>query len=102
MRKQAQGQTNQECHMKLNPDPARKSCEAAAGGAVPIAQPANKPGPPAKADVSEHFRRLSSDEVVSPGDFVKDGHHGFEPWEGPGGFRADAFLKPIYRRQKAG
>jgi len=29
-----------------------------------------------------------------------DEHQDFEPWEGPSGFRADSFLKPIYRRRK--
>jgi hypothetical protein len=32
---------------------------------------------------------------------VADGRQGFEPWEGPAGFRADAFVKTIYRRLKA-
>jgi hypothetical protein len=47
------------------------------------------------------LRRLKWDEVVSRGDFVADGERGFAPWEGPGGFRADAFVKPIYRKQSA-
>jgi len=34
-----------------------------------------------------------------PGDFEEDGHQGFELWDGPSGFRADAFVKTIYRRQ---
>jgi hypothetical protein len=56
-------------------------------------------GPSAKAGGLEHFRRLKRHEIVSPGDFVADQQNGFEPWNGPGGFRADAFLKPIYRRE---
>jgi hypothetical protein len=36
-------------------------------------------------------------ELVSAGDFVADAQQGFELWEGPNGFRADAFVKPIYR-----
>jgi hypothetical protein len=47
----------------------------------------------------QNFRRLAWDELVRQGDFVEDGHQGFEPWEGPSGFRADAFVKTIYRRQ---
>jgi hypothetical protein len=47
----------------------------------------------------QDFRRLEWDELVRSGDFVEDGHQGFEPWEGPGGFRADAFVKTIYRRR---
>jgi hypothetical protein len=50
--------------------------------------------------VPEGFRRLRWDEPVLDGDFVVDEQRGFEPWEGPGGFRADSFLKPIYRRGK--
>jgi hypothetical protein len=51
-----------------------------------------------KAGRPEHFRRLKWNELVSRGDFVASEHQGFEPWEGPGGFRADSFVKPIYRR----
>jgi hypothetical protein len=46
----------------------------------------------------EGFRLLKWNELVRRGDFVEDGHQGFEPWVGPSGFRADAFVKPIYRR----
>ena len=51
------------------------------------------------AGVTKYFRRLSSSELVSRGDFVANEHQGFELWEGLTGFRADAFVKPIYRRQ---
>jgi hypothetical protein len=44
------------------------------------------------------FRRLRPAEVVGRGDFVANAERGLEPWEGPGGFRASAFVKPIYRR----
>ncbi len=57
------------------------------------------------ADIPRRFRRLKWNELVRRGDFVMDEHQGFEPWEGPGGFRADAFVKAIYRkltRQPAG
>jgi hypothetical protein len=47
-----------------------------------------------------HFRRLKWDELVTSGDYVVNENRRFEPWEGPSGFRADAFLKPIYRRKK--
>ena len=50
------------------------------------------------AAAAQHFRRLKSNELVSHGDFVGDAQRGFEPWEGPGGFRADAFVQPIYRQ----
>ena len=49
-----------------------------------------------KNDVSKTMRQLEWDEVVREGDFVIAGE-GFESWEGPTGFRADSFLKPIYR-----
>ena len=46
----------------------------------------------------ESFRPLKWNELVKRGDFVKDDNEGFEPWEGPAGFRADAFIKTIYRK----
>lgn len=60
--------------------------------------------PEAKTEVAapnttKHFRRLKPDELVSHGDYVADGRSGFALWEGPGGFRADSFVKPIYRKQ---
>jgi len=51
------------------------------------------------AIVPESLRLLEWDELVRRGDFVEDGRGGFEPWVGPSGFRADAFLKQTYRRQ---
>jgi len=47
----------------------------------------------------EGFRLLKTDELVSQGDFVADGPHGFKLWEGPGGFRADSFVRAIYRKR---
>jgi len=49
----------------------------------------------------KHLRRLKWNELVSRGDFVADGRQGFEPWEGPSGFRADSFVNPIYRQDKS-
>ena len=51
--------------------------------------------------VSKRFRRLKWNELVLYGDFVADERLGLELWEGPGGFRADSFVKPIYRRNKS-
>jgi hypothetical protein len=48
--------------------------------------------------VPEHLRPLKWNERVRRGDFVADGNQGFEPWVGPSGFRADAFVKQIYRQ----
>jgi hypothetical protein len=53
-----------------------------------------------RARGSKHFRRLKWHELVVTGDFIVNEKRGFEPWEGPSGFRADAFLKPIYRQKK--
>lgn len=47
---------------------------------------------------SKHLRPLKWNELVKRGDFVDDGLQGFEPWVGPAGFRADMFVKQIYRR----
>jgi len=87
--------------MKLNLESTGSGSDDVANGADKPIQPGDKPAVPVEAGISESFRRLKADEVVSPGDFVKNGHQGFEPWEGPSGFRASSFVKPIYRRQKA-
>lgn len=50
------------------------------------------------AIVPNCLRPLKWNELVRRGDFVKDGREGFEPWVGPSGFRADAFVKQIYRQ----
>jgi hypothetical protein len=50
------------------------------------------------AVVPKRLRRLKWNELVRQGDFVEDNQHGFEPWEGPSGFRADMFIKTIYRK----
>jgi hypothetical protein len=59
-----------------------------------------KPEAPARAGVPERFRRLKWDEVVWLGDFVADERLGLQPWEGPGGFRAGSFARPIYQREE--
>lgn len=45
------------------------------------------------------FRRVRPDELVVPGDYIKDGEDRYEPWEGPRGFRAASFCKPVYRAE---
>ena len=52
----------------------------------------------AVAIVPNCLRPLKWNELVHHGDFVEDGREGFEPWVGPSGFRADSFVKQIYRR----
>jgi hypothetical protein len=64
---------------------------------IPVLPRSNLPAAGARA-VVKHFRRLKMNELVGRGDFIADPHLGFKPWEGPTGFRADSFVKPIYRR----
>jgi hypothetical protein len=54
--------------------------------------------PAAAAILPEWLRPLKWNERVQRGDFVEDGRAGFEPWVGPSGFRADSFVKQIFRR----
>jgi hypothetical protein len=89
--------TKENHAMKLNMKLTRKICEDLASGATKTTQRVNKPETSAKAGVAKRFRRLKWNELVSPGDFVADEHRGFEPWEGPSGFLANAFVKPIYQ-----
>jgi len=64
----------------------------------PLLQRRNTITATARSAGPQRFRRLKWNELVTHGDFVSDGHRGFELWDGPTGFRADAFVKPIYRR----
>lgn len=65
-----------------------------AEGATPESNPGVEQGVP------KSFRRLKWNELVQVGDFVVHQLRGFELWEGPSGFRADSFVKPIYRRDR--
>jgi hypothetical protein len=47
--------------------------------------------------IKKKFRRLKGTEVVTVGDFIADEQNRLQPWEGPGGFQADNFVRPIYR-----
>jgi hypothetical protein len=76
----------------------RKDSEDPEGCATKTTQRLNKREASEEFGVPKRFRRLKWNEVVSRGDFVVNDPRGFEPWEGPGGFRANAFVKPIYRR----
>lgn len=87
--------------MKLNLELTKQSRATLAGGRTKTPPRVNQPTATAKPDVLKPFRLLKSNEVVGRGDFVADEHCGFQPWEGPGGFRADAFVKPIYRRDES-
>jgi hypothetical protein len=59
----------------------------------------NAGDPAAPAPAPESLRLLKWNELVRRGDFVKDEWENFEPWAGPAGFRADAFMKQIFRRR---
>jgi hypothetical protein len=61
----------------------------------------DKPEATVKTGIPKHFRRLKPSELVSLGDFVENEHQEFAPWEGPGGFRSDSFVKPIYRLDRS-
>ena len=74
--------------------------ELGVNGAANPTPRTGEPEAPARTSGSERFRRLKRNEVVSHGDFVADERLGLQPWEGPGGFRADAFVRPIYRRKE--
>jgi hypothetical protein len=56
----------------------------------------------AEPGIPKRFRRLKWHELVSAGDFVADDREGFQLWDGPSGFRADAFVRPIFRAMKSG
>ena len=60
----------------------------------------NDDNPAVIASIPEALRLLKGNEIVRPGDFVGDGRNGFEPWVGPRGFRAAAFVKQVYRPQE--
>jgi hypothetical protein len=58
----------------------------------------NEPQPASLPVLLSQLRPLKWNEPVLRGDYVADGHLGFELWAGPSGFRADSFVKQIYRR----
>ena len=86
--------------MKLSMDPAGKSRQRVRTRATKPVKRTGEPEAPARAAVPKRLRRLKWYELVRLGDFVADEHQGFALWEGPSGFRADAFVKPIYRRDE--
>lgn len=74
--------------------------EDVTGGASAPTQPGNLSSAKVGAGIPKRFRRLKPDELVQPGDYVADVHRGLKPWQGPGGFRVDAFVSRIYRDPK--
>ncbi|HVY70638.1 MAG TPA: hypothetical protein VHH73_11970 [Verrucomicrobiae bacterium] len=49
--------------------------------------------------VTGRLRRLRPNELVCRNDYVSDGCGGFALLSGLSGFRADAFVRAIYRRE---
>jgi hypothetical protein len=82
-------------------EPTKKNCEDAPSCATKTTQRVNNSAASANAGIPKRLRRLKWNEFVSHGDFVADERRGFEPWAGPGGFRADAFVNPIYRQHES-
>ena len=86
--------------MKLSMKPTRKDYEDMASCVTNTTQRVKGSEVSANAGIPKRLRRLKWNELVRAGHFVADGQRGFEPWEGLGGFRADSFVKPIYRREE--
>jgi hypothetical protein len=88
--------------MKPNRNPTPRNRERVLDNAVKPTQQTGGTESLPGAGVPERFRRLERNEMVFRGDFLASEHRTFEPWEGPGGFRAGTFMKPIYRRRETG
>src|SRR5512137_215931 len=83
--------------MKLNLVRAERNHERVVNCATNPNQRTAEPEALARTSVSKRFRRLKRNESVWHGDFVADECLGLQRWEGPGGFRADTFVRPVYR-----
>lgn len=94
-------ESNTNDSMKQDIDLIKKDSEGVVTCAPEPTQPNNESGAPAKAHLPKRFRLLKWDEMVRLGDFVSNEDQRLEPWEGPSGFQADSFVKPIYRRDKS-
>ena len=55
-----------------------------------------KPGSIVTVDLGR-VRRLADDERVLRGDFIEHEPNQLTAWEGPNGFRASSFNRPVYR-----
>ena len=86
--------------MKPNPGLNGKHHGRVVNGATEPTHQTDEPITPATTGDLERYRRLKWNELVRHGDFVANGGQILELWEGPNGFRADAYVKPIYRRQQ--
>ena len=83
--------------MKLNYETSRPGVKEVTAGDD---QTANAGGVLTTIAEPKGFRRLKFNELVSLGDFVHDDSLGLQPWDGPRGFQAGSFVKPIYRPQR--
>lgn len=92
--RQVEVNLEEQTHMK----PADNARTALEQDVTKLGRRASESEASAKDGVPVRFRLLKWNEVVRRGDFVADECQGFELWEGPAGFRADSFLKPIYRQ----
>jgi len=84
--------------MKLHVEPIKTLSEGTRDGEAESAEAVIQPEASTKDASPKRFRRLKWNELVGPGDFIKNEHEGFEPWQGPNGFRASSFVKSIYRQ----
>jgi len=80
--------------MKLNFE------EDTTGGGGTALPATHRGGDSAKGGEPKGFRRLKFNELVSIGDFVQNESCDLEPWDGPRGFQAGSFVKPIYRPER--
>jgi hypothetical protein len=63
-------------------------------------RPGHELGAPSNVNTPRSFRQLNGSELVRRGDFVMDDVQVLQPWDGPNGFRADAYVKPVYRSEE--
>ena len=83
--------------MKPNIELTEENAEGVATCASEQTRRIGESGTDSKAGIPKRFRLLKWNERVCLGDFVADENQQLKPWEGPSGFQADSFVKPIYR-----
>jgi hypothetical protein len=60
----------------------------------------NNAEPSSRIAIPNRVRALKSNELVTTSDFILNQNKKLEPWEGPSGFQADSFIKPIDREDE--
>ena len=95
-------QANPDPHASTRPGHSSETqgLALAKGGAKTLRR-RNQPGDSRATETSKQFRRLNCDEVVRRGDFEENEDRALKPWEGLSGFRADTFVKPMYRLDRS-